>query len=195
MSQEVEDIFREAGAVLEGHFELTSGLHSPVYWEKFRVLTSPPHAERLCTLIAARFRDAAVDVVAGPTLGGVVIAYEVARQLGVRSVYAERGGQGREFRRGASLAPGQRVLVVDDILTTGSSTSEVVRAVKELGAHVVGVAVLVDRSAQGITEMEGCPVFSCHQVSTVTYHPDTCPLCAQGVPLTRPGASPPSTPR
>jgi len=108
MSAHVEDIFREAGAVLEGHFELTSGLHSPVYWEKFRVLSSPRHTEQLCRMIAERFTDETVDVVAGPTVGGIIIAFEVAKQLGKRAVYAERAGEGRDFRRGQVIGPNDR---------------------------------------------------------------------------------------
>lgn len=189
MSREVEDIFREAGAVLEGHFQLTSGLHSPVYWEKFNVLGSPRHTEELCRIIARRFASEAVDVVAGPTVGGVILAFEVARQLGTKSAYAERVGDGRDFRRGLSINPGDRVLVVDDVLTTGGSVLEVVRAVKRHGGEVVSVAVLVDRSAGGLADIDGHAVFSCLAVSTVTYHPDECPLCAQGIPLTKLGSS------
>ncbi len=189
MSREVEEIFREAGAILEGHFELASGLHSPVYWEKFRVLSSPHHTERLCKMIAQHFKGAAVEVVTGPTLGGIIIAFEVARQLGVRSIYAERDGAGRDFRRGFSINRGERVLVVDDVLTTGSSTLEVIKAVKRHDGEIAGVGVLVDRSSGGVTKIEGYPVFSCHQVSTPTYAPDECPLCAQGIPLTRLGSS------
>jgi orotate phosphoribosyltransferase len=189
LSQEVEDIFREAGAILEGHFELTSGLHSPVYWEKFRVLSSPHHTERLCKMIAQNFEGTTVEVVAGPTLGGIIIAFEVARQLGIRSIYAERDGARREFRRGLSINRGERVLVVDDVLTTGTSTLEVIKAVKRHGGEIAGVGVLVDRSSGGVPDLEGYPVFSCHQVSTTTYAPDKCPLCAQDIPLIKLGSS------
>jgi orotate phosphoribosyltransferase len=189
VSREVEDIFREAGAVLEGHFELTSGLHSPVYWEKFKVLGSPRHTEELCRIIAHHFGSEAVDVVAGPTVGGVILAFEVARQLGVRAVYAERVGDGRDFRRGLTINRGDRVLVVDDVLTTGGSVLEVVTAVKRHGGEIVSIAVLVDRSAGGLAHMDGHAVFSCLAVSAVTYTPDECPLCAQGIPLTKLGSS------
>ncbi len=189
MSQEVEGIFREAGAILEGHFELTSGLHSSVYWEKFRVLSSPVHTERLCRMIAQQFEGEGIKVVAGPSLGGIIIAFEVARQLGVRSIYAEREGEGRNFRRGYSINRGDRVLVVDDVLTTGTSTRQVIDAVKRYGGEIAGVGVLVDRSLRGVTFIEGYHVFSCHQVSIPTYTPDECPLCAQGIPLTKLGSS------
>jgi len=194
VSREVEDIFKEAGAVLEGHFELTSGLHSPVYWEKFKVLSSPRHTEELCRIIARHFASQALDAVAGPTVGGVILAFEVARQLGTRAVYAEQAGDGRDFRRGLTINPGDRVLVVDDVLTTGGSVLEVVRAVERHGGEVASVAVLVDRSAGGLAQIDGHAVFSCLTVSAVTYPPDQCPLCAQGIPLTRLGSSQPPSP-
>lgn len=188
LSREVGDLFREAGAILEGHFELASGLHSATYWEKFRILNNPHHTEQLCKLIAQHFQGTGVELVAGPTLGGMLIAFEVARQLGVRSVYAERVGRGRDFRRGLSINPGQRVLVVDDVLTTGASILEVIQAVERHGGEIAGAAVLIDRS-QGRVDL-GVPLFSCHQVSIPTYTPEDCPLCAQGIPLTKPGSSP-----
>lgn len=186
MSAEVERIFREAGAILEGHFELASGFHSATYWEKFRLLQSPHYTERLCRMIAQHFGGEGIQVVAGPTLGGVIVAFEVARQLGVRSIIAEREGDGRTFRRGFTITPGERVLIVDDVLTTGTSILEVTKAVMNYGAELVGVGVLVDRS-RGRVKF-GAPLFSCHEVSIPTYTPEDCPLCAQGVPLTKPGS-------
>lgn len=186
MSREVEDIFRAAGAILEGHFELASGRHSATYWEKFRVLGYPHHTERLCRMIAQHFEGEGVQVVAGPALGGMIIAFEVARHLGVRSIYAEREGEGRAFRRGFAIDPGERALVVDDVLTTGASVLEVIKAVNRHGGEIAGVGVLVDRSQGGIDL--GVPFFSCHQVFIPTYAPEECPLCAQGIPLTKPGS-------
>lgn len=186
MSQ-AEDIFRETGAILEGHFELTSGRHSATYWEKLRVLSHPHHAQLLCEMIVRRFTSEGVDVVAGPTLGGVIVAFEVARQMGVRSAYAEREGEGRAFKRGGGISRGERVLVVDDVLTTGSSVVDVIAAVQAQGGVVVGVGVLIDRSP-GESDL-GYPLFYCHRVSIPTYSPDECPLCAQGIPLTVPGGS------
>lgn len=186
MSAEVERIFNEAGAILEGHFELASGLHSATYWDKFKVLQSPYYTEQLCRMIAQHFRGAGIQVVAGPTLGGVIVAFEVARQLGVRSIIAEREGDGRSFRRGFTITPGERVLIVDDVLTTGTSILEVTKAVMNYGGELVGVGVLVDRS-RGRVKI-GVPLFSCHEVSIPTYAPEDCPLCAQGVPLTKPGS-------
>jgi len=182
---EVEEIFRATGAMLEGHFLLSSGLHSPIYWEKFQVLQYPHYTEHLCRLIARHFQDQAVELVAGPTTGGVLLAYEVARQLEVRSIYAEKEGGARVFRRGFSISPGERTLVVDDVLTTGGSVGEVINAVTTRGGKVIGVAVLVDRSRGGVDF--GLPLFSCYQTSAPNYKPQDCPLCKAKVPLVEPG--------
>jgi len=185
LSAEVEKIFSEAGAILKGHFELASGLHSSTYWQKFRVLQYPRLTERLCKMIAQYFRHDGIQVVAGPTLGGVIIAFEVAKQLGARSIFAEREGDGRTFKRGLTLNPGERVLIVDDVLTTGASVREVVKAVRERDGLLLGIGVLVDRS-QGEVTFEA-PLFSCHKAAIVNYTPEQCPLCAQGIPLAKPG--------
>lgn len=180
-----EQIFRRTGAVLEGHFLLSSGLHSPVYWEKFRVLQYPGYTEQLCRLIAQHFQNEGVQVVAGPELGGVVLAYEVARQLGVRAVFAEKSGGGKVFRRGAGIGAGEQVLVVDDVLTTGGSLQQVIGEVIKQAGKVVGAGVLVDRTSSPVNL--GVPLFSCLKVSIPTYDPADCPLCAAGIPLTEPG--------
>ena len=187
----VEDIFSRAGAYLEGHFLLSSGKHSPFYLEKFQVLQWPQETERLCESIAESARALGVQTVAGPTTGGIILAHEVARQLGVRAVYAERtaDGEGREFRRGFRLHPGERVLVVDDILSTGGSVQDTIDAVRAAGAEVVGVGVLVDRSA-GQARFEGLPLIALWDVAIPTYEPDECPQCAQGIALVKPGTTP-----
>jgi orotate phosphoribosyltransferase len=174
--------------VLEGHFLLTSGRHSPVYWEKFKVLQFPDYTAQLCGMIADHFRKQQIQLVAGPTTGGIILAFEVARQLGVRGIFAEKTGEKeRAFRRGFTVNPGERVLVVDDILTSGGSIREVMAAVAGLGGKTIGVGVLVDRSEQKIDF--GVPLFSCLRSATITYSPSDCPLCAAKVPLTRPGGS------
>ena len=187
----VEDIFSRAGAYLEGHFLLASGKHSPFYLEKFQVLQWPQETERLCQSIAESARSLDVQTVAGPTTGGIILAHEVARQLGVRAVYAERtaDGRGREFRRGFRLNPGERVLVVDDIMSTGGSVQETIDAVRACGAEVVGVGVLVDRSA-GQARFAGLPVIALWDVAIPTYEAASCPQCAQGMPLLKPGTTP-----
>ncbi|MBU2536390.1 MAG: orotate phosphoribosyltransferase [Chloroflexota bacterium] len=187
MVDKTEEIFQKSGALLKGHFLLTSGLHSLVYWEKFRVLQFPNYTEQLCRMIADHFRSQNVQVVAGPTTGGIILAFEVARQLGVCGIFAEKEGEERSFRRGFTVNPDERVLIVDDILTTGSSIREVIAAVKKLRGNIIGIGVLVDRSEQA--QDFGFPLFSCHRAATVAYHPEECPLCAAKVPLIKPGSS------
>lgn len=193
MTENVERMFEKSGALLKGHFLLASGLHSPVYWEKARVLQFPEYTQALCRMIADHFRDSGVQVVAGPTTPGIILAYETARQLGIRGIFAEKDeAGGRVFRRGFEIAPGEKVLVVDDIMTTGGSVRDVIAAVKELGGQVVGVGVLVLRSAR---EPDlGVPFFACHHTDVVAYWPEACPLCAAGVPLVKPGSGQPKKP-
>jgi orotate phosphoribosyltransferase len=184
-------VMRASGALKEGHFLLSSGRHSDRYVEKFDLLRQPEATSQVCTLIADRFRDQGVDVVAGPTTGGVILAFEVARQLGVAAAYAERAsgsGTAREFRRGTRFAQGARILVVDDILTTGGSVRETLQALNRQPVEVVGVAVLVDRSSEGIDL--GVSLHSLATMDIATWEPETCPLCARGIPLTRPGTTP-----
>jgi len=138
-------------------------------------------------MIANHSRRQGIQVVAGPTTGGIILAHEVARQLGVRSVFAEKEDAERVFRRGLSIDPGERVLIVDDILTTGGSIREVLAAVAKLEGKVIGIGVLVDRSEQKIEF--GAPLFSCHRAITPTYKPEDCPLCAAKIPLVKPGSS------
>ena len=189
----VEEIFHQSGTILKGHFLLTSGLHSPVYWEKFRVLQYPNYTEQLCRLIVDHFRSQKIQLVAGPTTGGIILAFETARQLGVRGIFAEKGSTGeRSFWRDFNISPGAQVLIVDDILTTGSSIREVMAAVNRQGGIVIGIGVLVNRSEQ---EVEfGVSFFSCYRSATLTYPPQDCPLCAANIPLVKPGSSqkPPS---
>jgi len=187
MSDDIMQIFKDAGALQEGHFLLTSGLHSPVYWEKFRVLQYPHYTEKLCRLIADHFRKQDIEIVAGPTTGGVILAFETARQMGIKCIFAEREGDRRVFRRSLSLNKGERVLVVDDVLTTGGSVNEVLEAVKQLGGNTIGIGVLVDRTQQGIKF--DVPLFSCLRAPAITYSLTECPLCAAGIPLVKPGSS------
>jgi len=186
LSDEVLEIFKTAGATKEGHFLLASGLHSPVYWEKFRIIQYPHLTEKLCRLIAQHFGGQKIDAVAGPTTGGIVLAFETARQLGVRSIFAEKEGGVRVFRRDFEIGPREHILVVDDILTTGSSLRETISAVAKLGGIVIGIGVLVDRSEQNLDF--DLPFFSCLRAPTTVYSPEECPLCAAHIPLAKPGA-------
>jgi orotate phosphoribosyltransferase len=183
-----EEMFRKSGAVLHGHFVLTSGLHSPEYWEKFKVMQYPEYVSVLCGMIANHYNGQNIQLVAGPTTAGIILAFETGRQLGTRAIYAEKTeNKGFTFKRGAAINPGDRVLVVDDILTTGGSIKEVIAQVKERGGVVVGIGVLVDRSEKGLDF--GVPLYSCHRVSVVTYAQDKCPQCAEKIPLVKPGGS------
>ena len=183
--QELERV----GAVLRGHFLLTSGRHSDLYFEKFRLLEQPALLERLAGMMLANLPREAVEaaqVVVGPTLGGVLLAYEVARQLGVHALYAERESDGRAFRRGSLLEPNTPALVVDDVLTTGTSIREVLTLLEQYQARVVGIGVLIDRSESPLAF--SAPLASALRLPAQTYLPDECPLCRQGVPLTKRGS-------
>jgi orotate phosphoribosyltransferase len=188
--REVEIMFTEAGAFREGHFALASGKHSARYLEKFQLLQWPARTAALCADVAQWARSLAVRTVAGPTTGGIILAHEVARQMDLRAVYAERAdsGRGREFRRGFELIDDERVLVVDDIMTTGGSVQETIAAVRDAGAQVMGAAVLVDRSG-GTTDLD-VPLHALWTVDIPTYAPGDCPQCADGVPVTKPGTTP-----
>jgi orotate phosphoribosyltransferase len=205
MARRTEELFRASGALQEGHFLLKSGRHGDRYLEKFLVLQHPEITSELCGLWARRFRDRdgrpMVDVVVGPTTGGVVLAFETARQLGVRSIFAEEvrdpdGSTRREFRRGFVVAPGERVLLVDDILTTGGSLLAMLPPVEVAGATIVGCAVLVDRSggtASLVSPLTGAvhPLLSLWVLDLPTYEagPATCPMCAADMPLHAPGST------
>ncbi|MEQ4489429.1 MAG: orotate phosphoribosyltransferase [Dehalococcoides mccartyi] len=186
--EDVETLFEKTGAILKGHFLLTSGLHSPIYWEKFRIIENPEYNQQLCGMIAGHYKDKGIELVAGPTTGGIVLAHEIARQMGLKCVFAEKiADSERGFRRGFVIKPGAKVLVVDDILTTGKSVREVLAAVKKAGGEVAGIGVLVDRSDTAL--QFNAPVFSCLRSATTTYKPEDCPLCRQGLPLTKHGSS------
>jgi orotate phosphoribosyltransferase len=200
-----ERIFRDAGAFREGHFLLKSGRHGDAYIEKFQVLQDPAATSELCGLWAARvrYRDGTpmVDVVAGPTTGGIILAFETARQLGLRSIFSEEvrdadGTTRREFRRGFRIEPGERVLLVDDILTTGGSLLAMIPAVEQQAGEIIECDVLVDRSGgkaalSSPTTGRSYPLRSLWQLDLPTYEPGpaTCPRCADGAPLDAPGST------
>ncbi len=181
------DIFRRSGAFLEGHFILTSGLHSPHYVEKFRVLEHPTLTAELCAQIADMWREKNITVVVGPVTGGVILAHEVGRQLGVRAMFTERVDGVMMMRRGFALTPDDRVLLVEDVVTTGGSIVEVRDVVQKTGAEIVGLAYLVDRSG-GRADF-GVPAVPLITLDVVTYPPDACPLCAAGGTAIKPGST------
>jgi orotate phosphoribosyltransferase len=185
---ELLDLYRRSGALLEGHFRLTSGLHSTGYMQCALVLQHPQQAEALGRAIADRVRDLRATVVLSPALGGVVIGHEVGRALGVRAIFAERQDGTLTLRRGFTIHPSDRVLVVEDVMTTGGSTRETIDVAKAAGGQVVGTASIVDRS--GGTIRFDVPYISLLDVALPTYEPAQCPLCAQGLPVVKPGSRP-----
>lgn len=181
-------LLEDRGAILRGHFVLTSGRHSDVYFEKFRVLEQPDVLSALCTRIAETYRDAKIDVVAGPTTGGIIIAFEVARLLGVKSLYIESENGIKTIRRGATVAPGARVLVVDDVLTTGLSVRETIQCVQQAGGDVVAASVLIDRSAPN-TDL-GVEWTAAYKVEAQTWAADEVPEWLNAIAVTKPGTRP-----
>lgn len=181
-------LFHDLGVCTHGHFVLSSGRHSDEYWEKFRIFEQPQVTEHLCAQIAERYRNQALAVVVGPTTGGGLLAQELARQLGARAMIAEpAAGGGRELRRGFVLQAGERVLVVDDVLTTGLSVRETLQALQTSQPTILGIELVLDRSNGRATGQFAMP---CHALLTVAaraYEPALCPLCSQGMPLLRPG--------
>jgi orotate phosphoribosyltransferase len=183
---EVLQIFKDCGALLEGHFKLSSGLHSSKYLQCAKVLQYPAIAEKLCKELAAKIRDVKINVVIGPAMGGVTIAYELARQLGVRGIFTERVDDKVRLRRGFGLKPGERCLIAEDVVTTGKSTREVIQAVKEAGAQAVACSCLIDRSG-GAADF-GLPQVAMAKVEVATYEETDCPLCKEGKELVKPGS-------
>jgi orotate phosphoribosyltransferase len=184
--KEIFEIFEKAKALLKGHFLLSSGLHSDLYFEKFQVLQYPEYVEILCKKLASLFKDDKIEVVVGPTTGGIIIAYEVAKNLKTRFLFAESEGEERLFKRGFSLKKGERVLIVDDILTTGKSLNEVIDLVKKHDGEIIGIGVLLDRSG-GKADF-GYPLKPLATTDVKNYSPDQCPLCRKGEPLVKPGS-------
>jgi len=184
--RETLDRYEKRGALLRGHFRLTSGLHSDIYLQSALVLQYPEDAAALGEGLAARFRSEGVQTVLAPAIGGIIVAHEVARALGVRALFTERENGVMRLRRGFTLAAGERCLVVEDVITTGGSTREVVRCVEELGGAVVGVGSLIDRS--GGTAAFSVKRVALATVTAATYQPDACPLCTGGSVAIKPGS-------
>ena len=190
---EVLQLFRSTGAYLSGHFRLTSGLHSAEYLQCALVLQHPRHAEELGRSLAARITalvgSQAIRVVASPAIGGLIIGHEVARALGARFIFTERDPLGKmTLRRGFAVTPGETTVVVEDVVTTGGSTREVVEILQREGASTLAAASIIDRS--GGTADVGVPRVALATLHVVAHEPDACPLCAQGIPVAKPGSRP-----
>ena len=184
--KEVEDLLIETSAIMEGHFLLTSGLHSPRYVEKFNVLQKPVYTEKLCRAMAEKFKDANIETVVGPVTGGILLAHETGKALGTRAIFTERENGKMTFRRGFTLHEGERVLIVEDIVTTGGSIREVIDVVKEHGGIPVALSMLVDRSG-GKATFGDVPSTALLHMDVQTYKPEECPLCKAGIPMTKRG--------
>jgi orotate phosphoribosyltransferase len=184
--RETLELYEATGALMRGHFRLTSGLHSDIYLQSALVLQYPQHAAALCTALAAPFRGDDIQSVVAPAIGGILVAHEVAKALGVRALFAEREDGVMRLRRGFTVASAERCLVVEDVMTTGGSIREVVTCVEALGAAVVGVGSLIDRSGGGAS----FPVkrASLATVKATTWKPETCPLCKAGSQAIKPGS-------
>jgi orotate phosphoribosyltransferase len=184
--EEILKLFRESDALLSGHFKLTSGRHSDVYYEKFALLSQPNLCTKICEEMANKLKAAKPETIVGPTTGGVIIAYDVARYLGVRSIYAEAGETGRVFKRGFSLRKGEKVAIVDDVLTTGKSVDEVIELVNMYEAEIVGICLMLDRS-NGAAKFP-YSVHSLASVAATSWEQSQCPLCLKGESLTQRGS-------
>src|SRR5262245_18438771 len=184
--QDIILLFTATGALLTGHFQLTSGLHSRQYLQCALVLQDPRDAEKVGKLLAEKFSGVKIDVVVAPAIGGILVAHETARALWVRALFTEREGGVMTLRRGFGIAPGERVLVVEDVVTTGGSTRETMEAVSRAGGVVVGAGSLVDRSG-GDVDL-GVPRRALLTLYVPAYDPADCPLCRQGEPVVKPGS-------
>lgn len=180
------DIFKSTGALLEGHFRLTSGRHSNAYFQCAKVLQYPEHLSAVCSRIADHFRESDVETVISPAIGGIVVGTEVGRQLGVKTIFAERKEGIMTIRRGFRLAKGERVIVIEDVITTGGSVAEVIELLDEAGALLVGVGSVVDRSNGKVRLADN--QFSVLAMEVISYTPEECPLCKAGIPVEAPGS-------
>jgi len=186
-NDEIKDLFLKSGALIEGHFKLTSGLHSPKYVNKFNLLSKPEYAAPLLEEMASRWRDKNVGIVVGPAVGGIILSYEVARHLNINGIFLERKNGAMTMSRGFEIEPNQRVLIVEDVVTTGDSVKEVCDVVSKAGGDVIGISLMVDRSGGKATfEIE---TDSLLMLDLETYIPDDCPLCRDGISLYTPGST------
>ena len=184
--KEMETLLRETGALLEGHFLLTSGRHSGNYVEKFRLLELPWATEKVGKAMAEAFKDQNIEVVVGPMTGGILLAHETGKHLETRAIFTERENGAMTFRRGFELKPGERVLIVEDIVTTGGSVVEVMEVVRAAGGEIVGVGLMVDRSGGQVDF--GVPTHPLLTLDIPSYEVAECPQCQQGMEITKRGS-------
>lgn len=184
--EDILEIFYKTGALLKGHFLLTSGRHSDTYFQCAKVLQYPEYTEIVCKIIADHFKNSEIDTVISPAMGGIIVGQEVARLLNKRSIFAEREEKKLILRRGFSLDEGEKVLVCEDVVTTGGSVFEVIDIVKNSGAVVIGAGYIVDRSNGKV--VFGVPQVSAVKMDVVSYQPEECPLCKQNIPFIKPGS-------
>lgn len=185
-TEEALEIFRRTGVMQEGHFRLTSGRHSNRYMQCARLFEYPAESAQISAAIAAFFKQDKIDFVIGPALGGVIMAYEVARALGVRNIFAERENGAMTLRRGFSVQSGDRALVVEDVVTTGGSVKEVIDLMQAKGVEIVGVGAVLDRSNGSV--QFGVPFKPLVTMEVLSWTAEECPLCQQGLPVVKPGS-------
>ena len=177
------EILKETGALLEGHFLLSSGRHSDRYAQNAKLLQYPAKAAEVLAVVAEQLKDVEIDVVCGPAMGGIIVAYELGRQLGKRAIFTERVDNVMTLKR-FSIKPGEKCIIAEDVVTTGKSSKETAKVIEELGGEVVGIACIVDRRVNEIF----CPVWSAMQLEIATYDAEDCPLCKAGIELVKPGS-------
>jgi len=175
---------KQSGALLEGHFLLSSGRHSNGYCQCAKLLQYPDRAEQVLSVVAKKLKDIPVDIVVGPAMGGIIVAYELGRQLGVPAIFTEREEGKMVLRRGFEVHVGQRVLITEDVVTTGKSSLETIDALKEFGVEIVGIACIANRSTGDIPY----PIFEAIKLNIESWEPENCPLCKQGIPYVKPGS-------
>lgn len=181
---EILNLFKETGALLDGHFLLSSGKHSDRYVQCAKLLQYPDKAEKVVKKIVEQVKDLNIDLVVGPAMGGIIVAYEVGRQLGVPAIFTERENNIMCLRRGFEVKQGQRILITEDVVTTGKSSLETIKVLESFGAKVIGIACLADRSVQKIDY----PIYSAMKLYIKTYEKDECPLCKSGSKPVKPGS-------
>lgn len=184
MENKVIHILKEVEALLDGHFLLSSGKHSNRYCQCARLLQYPDKAEEVLKLVAEQVKDLQIDIVVGPAMGGIIVAYELGRQLGKPAIFTERVDGAMALRRGFEIKPGQKILITEDVVTTGKSSLETVEVLKSFGGEVIGIACIADRSTTDI----GLPIFGAVKLEIETWEKESCPLCAQGIEYIKPGS-------